>query len=146
MEENLRRLLMKELGKGEVDLRTYSPLTYAFLGDAVYSLLIRSLTVADGNRPANKLHQDSSKLVCAAAQAAALDAILPFLDEEEQRICRRGHNSNPVHHTRSASMEDYLKATALETLFGYLYLQDRTERIVELLKIGVEAQKGTGKQ
>ena len=141
---SLRLQTMKQFDRGEADLRTYSPLSLAFLGDAVYSLLIRTLVLSEGNRPAGKLHRETSEYVCASAQAAIGDAILPLLTPEEERIYKRGRNANPSHHTRSATMEDYIKATALETLCGYLYLKDETERLLELLHEGIRIRSEAG--
>ena len=121
-----------------VDIRTYSPLTLAFLGDGVYSVLVRTIAVSMGNRQAHKLHEATGKLVSARAQARIGDAIRELLTKEEERIYHRGLNANPSHHAKNASLEEYLKATALETLCGYLYLQDNTERFLDLLKEGME--------
>lgn len=120
------------------DIRTYSPLALAFLGDAVYSLAIRTLIVAKGNCGADRLHRESSALVKASAQAALAEAIRPLLTEEETVILRRGHNANPPHSAKNSSREDYLDATAVEALFGYLYLAGREDRILQLLKAGLD--------
>lgn len=121
---------------GKVDLRTYSPLALAFLGDAVYSTIVRTIVVCEGNRQAEKLHKETTKYVSAQGQAKIADAIQPFLTEEEKNIYRRGHNANPYHHAKNASLGEYKKATALEVLCGYLYLTNRTKRFLELMKIG----------
>ena len=118
----------------------YSPLALAFLGDGVYSLIVRTMVISKGNRQAEKLHNDTRKYVSAQAQARIGDAIQELLTEEEEeaRIYRRGRNANPYHHAKNATLEEYLKATALETLCGYLYLKDETARFLELLKAGIE--------
>ena len=116
----------------------YSPLALAFLGDGVYSLIVRTMVISKGNRQAEKLHNDTRKYVSAQAQARIGDAIQELLTEEEARIYRRGRNANPYHHAKNATLEEYLKATALETLCGYLYLKDETDRFLELLKAGIE--------
>ncbi|MDO5591883.1 MAG: ribonuclease III domain-containing protein [Bacillota bacterium] len=116
----------------------YSPLALAFLGDGVYSLIVRTMVISKGNRQAEKLHNDTRKYVSAQAQARIGDAIQELLTEEEARIYRRGRNANPYHHAKNATLEEYLKATALETLCGYLYLKDETARFLELLKAGIE--------
>ncbi len=138
MEESLRDQIMGAFPAPSVDIRTYSPLALAFLGDGVYSMIVRTLVVSKGNRQAEKLHNETSLLVRASAQAAIGDALQDLLTEEEAALYRRGKNANPVHHTRNASMEDYLKATGLECLVGWLYLQDRTGRILELMAAGME--------
>lgn len=138
----LRQEIMDAFPHREVDIRTYSPPALAFLGDAVYSLIVRTILVSKGNRQAEKLHNESIRYVCASYQAALGDAIGDMLTEEEKKIYRRGLNSNPYHHTKSTSLDEYLKATALETLCGYLYLQDRTDRILFLIRKGTEQLDG----
>ena len=145
MEESLRSLILKEFPHEEVDIRTYSPSTFAFLGDAVYSLVIRTILVSKGNRQAEKLHNETTYYVRAQQQAEIGMAVYDLMTEEEKKIYRRGRNSNPYHHAKSASMEEYLQATALEALCGYLYLQDRTERLIELLREGIARTDKKGK-
>jgi len=137
MEESLRRLILKEFPHEEVDIRTYSPLALAFLGDAVYSLVIRTILVSKGNRQAEKLHNETTYYVRAEQQAAIGKAAYDLMTDEEKKVYRRGRNSNPYHHAKSSSMEEYLQATALEALCGYLYLTDREERLMELLREGI---------
>ena len=122
----------------DADVRTFSPLALAFLGDAVYSLIIRTSVLAKGNRQAEKLHNETTRLVRAQKQAAIGKVIYDLLTTEEKKVYRRGRNSHPMHHAKGASLEEYLQATALETLCGYLYLQGRTERLMELLRTGLE--------
>ena len=110
-----------------VDLHTISPLNLAFVGDAVFELLVRGRLVANANRPNAELHKLSVEQVCASAQAVALDKIWPLLTEQEQAVFRRGRNA---HTSRSGG--DYHKATGLEALFGYLYFQGQSDRIREL--------------
>lgn len=138
MEEGLREQIISAFPAPSVDIRTYSPMALAFLGDGVYSMIVRTLVVSKGSRQAEKLHNETSLLVRASAQAAIVRALQEDLTEEEMTMVRRGRNSNPVHHTRHASLEDYLAATGLECLIGWLYLQDRTDRILELLAAGME--------
>lgn len=135
--DTFRAAVMEAFPQKPVDIRTYSPLALAFLGDAVYSLVVRTFVVSKGNRQAEKLHNESTRYVCASGQAAVGDAIYEMLTEEEKKMYRRGRNSNPYHHSKSTSLDEYLKATALETLCGYLYLQDRMERLLELLRAGI---------
>ena len=122
----------------DADIRTFSPLALAFLGDAVYSLIIRTSVIAKGNRQAEKLHNETTRLVRAQKQAAIGRVIYDLLTTEEKKVYRRGRNSHPMHHAKGASLEEYLQATALETLCGYLYLQGRTEHLMELLRTGLE--------
>lgn len=122
----------------EVDIRTYSPLTLAYIGDSIYDLVIRTVVVMRGNAPANKLHHYTIRYVNAAAQAILVDALLPELTEEEQVILRRGRNAKPYTKARHATMAEYKKATALETLMGYLYLTGQEERMLQLIRRGMD--------
>ncbi len=121
----------------EVDIKTYSPLTFAYIGDDVFDLVIRTIVVNKGNTSPNKLHNMVIRYVSAKAQAKMYDAINLLLNDEEQDVLRRGRNSKPHTKAKNASSADYMKATALETLIGYLYLRDDIERIFELIKIGI---------
>ena len=122
----------------DVDIRTYSPLTLAYIGDGVYDLIIRSLVVAKGNTRAGELHKRTSQIVKAKTQAEMIEAILPMLTEEEADIYRRGRNAKSPTMAKNATMADYRKATGFEALMGYLYLKDEFPRIVDLVKAGVE--------
>ncbi len=121
------------------DLRTYSPLTLAFIGDAVYELVIRSLLVGNGNGKTSRLHAHASHLERAEAQAQMIDAILPELTEEEQDQYRRGRNAKPPTMPKNASAEDYHRATGFEALMGSLYLSGRTQRMLALIGAGLKA-------
>ena len=121
-----------------VEVRTYSPLTLAYIGDGIYDLIIRSLVVAKGNTRAGELHKRTSQIVKAKTQAEMIEAILPMLTEEEADIYRRGRNAKSPTMAKNATMADYRKATGFEALMGYLYLKDEFPRIVDLVKAGVE--------
>ncbi len=120
------------------DIRTYSPLPLAFIGDAVYETIVRTLVVGKGNTSPGKLHTKSASIEKAAAQTKVLSAIESELSEEEAEIVRRGRNSKPHTMAKNASVSDYLSATGLEALIGYLYLQGRNERILQLIKLGLD--------
>ena len=120
------------------DIRTYSGLTLAYIGDVVYDLIIRTAVVEKGNRPVNDLHRITVKHVSAPAQAKMVQALEGQLTEEEKVIFRRGKNSKPHTVAKNASVSDYLKATGFEAVIGYLYLTDDWERILELVKKGIE--------
>ena len=122
----------------DVDVRTYSPLVLAYIGDAVYEVVIRSLLVGRGNAQANRLHKEASTLVNAGAQSASLERIKEELAEEEMQVFKRGRNANSATMAKHATMSDYRRATGFEALMGYLYLTGRTERILELAKKGLE--------
>jgi len=129
--------LMAELKLPEGDIRTYSPLTFAYIGDAIYDLLIRTLVVKKGNCSPNKLHKRTSQLVKAGAQAEMAEVLLPIFTAEESSIYKRGCNAKPHTIAKNATAKEYQKATGLEAVMGYLYLQDNVERIIDLLKIGM---------
>ena len=109
-----------------------SPITLAFVGDAVFELLTRQILTSGGTLPAETLHKECVAKVCASAQSAAAEKIEPLFTEEEAEIFRRGRNCTGVHVPKSASSRDYRRATALEALFGYLWLSGRSERVMEL--------------
>ena len=120
------------------DIRSYSPLTLAYVGDAVYELVIRTMIISKGNAPVNKLHKRSAALVKAPAQAQMMKVIEPLLSEEELHIYKRGRNAKSYTSAKNASVIDYRIATGFEALMGWLYLQERQERLLELIKIGLE--------
>lgn len=136
MEENLSLLaqIRGAFGGGEVDIRTYSPLTLAYIGDAVFEMIIRTLVVEQGQRAANTLHKHTTKIVCAQTQAKMIDAVYESLTEEEQDIYRRGKNTKLHSTAKNASLSDYRKAAGFEALCGYLFLRDDTARIVQLVR------------
>ena len=121
----------------EVDIRTYSPLTLAFIGDGVYDLVIRTVIVERGNRAPSGLHKAKSLIVKAQAQAELAEAIADELTDDEAAVYRRGRNAKSYTTAKNASVADYRKATGLEALIGYLYLQNKEERILELIQSGV---------
>ena len=140
MAQSLNDLILEQFPAGKkTEPGQYSPLALAFLGDAVFSLIIRTVVLSQGSRQAEKLHNETNRYVRASMQAKLIDAMQPFLSEEEAAIYRRGRNANPHHKAHSATEEDYRKATALETLCGYLYLKGETERFLQLLRQAEEA-------
>ena len=129
--------IKEQFGIAEVDIRTYSPLTLAYIGDGIYDLVIRSVVVGKGNTRAGELHKRTSQI--AHTQAEMMEVLLPLLTEEEADIYRRGRNAKSPTMAKNATMSDYRKATGFEALMGWLYLQDEFERLVELVKTGVDA-------
>ena len=119
------------------DLKSFSPLTLAYIGDAVYEIVIRTIIVEKGNAPVNKLHHKASSLVKALAQREAMEKILPFLTEEEETVYKRGRNAKSYTSAKNASIIDYRVATGFEALVGFLYLAGRNARLLELVKVGV---------
>ena len=134
---DFRDYLDGKMGLERVDLRTYSPLVLAYIGDAIYELVIRTILVERSNCPVQKLHKRASSLVKASAQAAMIEKIMPLLTEKELHIYKRGRNAKSYTKAKNADMLDYRKATGLEALMGYLYLGKETERMVDLICAGL---------
>lgn len=111
-----------------------NPLTLAFLGDAVYSLLTRQKLAVSGCN-ASKLHERSVHLVSAGAQARGMAKILPLLSEREEAVFKRGRNAHTSNVPRNSTAGEYHTATGLEALFGYLHLCGEKERINELFEL-----------
>lgn len=136
MEESITILeaIKKEFACKEMDIRTYSPLTLAYIGDAIYDLVIRTVVVERGNSSANNLHKKTVTYVNARVQAQMIDALEEELTEEEKAVYHRGRNAKSYTSAKNASIIEYRKATGLEALCGYLYLQGRQERMLFLIK------------
>ncbi len=122
----------------DTDLKTYSPLTLAFIGDVVYDLIIRTLVVENGNAPVNKLHKKVSNLVKAPAQMELFHHIEDKLTEEELAVYKRGRNAKSFTSAKNASITEYRIATGFEALIGYLYLNNEFTRILEIIKSGLK--------
>jgi ribonuclease-3 family protein len=139
MDESINLLvkIKQEFDCKDVDLRTYSPLTLAFLGDCVYDIIIRTVVVERGNRAAQGLHKKKSYLVNAKTQKELIESIQDLLTEEEENIYRRGRNAKSYTTAKNASVGDYRKATGFEALLGYLYLDDKMDRVIYLIKEGL---------
>lgn len=123
------------------DVRTYSPLTLAFVGDCVFDIIIRTVIVERANQPPNQLHQKKSKIVKASTQAALAEILWEKLSEEEQSVYRRGRNAKSGTSAKNASIGDYRKATGLEALLGFWYLTDQIQRMLYLVREGMEELK-----
>lgn len=122
----------------EQDVRAYSPLTLAYMGDAIYELVIRSVVVERANRSANDLHKKTVRYVKAETQSAMIQALLPELTLDEEAVYKRGRNAKSYTAAKNASLGDYRKATGFEALMGYLYLTNQTDRLLYLVKKGIE--------
>lgn len=120
------------------EIRAVSSLGLAHVGDCVYELMVRSWLCVHGKATNRGLHKATVKFVSATAQAIAARKILPMLSEEESDVFRRGRNSSPHTIPKSASREDYQTATAVEALFGYLWLRGETKRLNELFEYMME--------
>lgn len=122
----------------DTDIKTYSPLTLAYIGDAIFDLVVRTAVVENGNAPVNKLHKRVSKLVQASAQADLYFVIKDQLTEEETTVFKRGRNAKSFTTAKNAGIVEYRTATGLEALIGYLYLTDQTKRMMDLIKQGLK--------
>ncbi len=112
--------------------RAYSPLALAFLGDSVFEMMVRERLLGLANRPAGQLHALAVEQVRAEAQAKGVQALLPHLTQEEERIYKRGRNAHTGHLPKNANRAQYQAATGLGALFGYLYLDGQDDRLHEL--------------
>lgn len=147
MEESLdwMELLTRQFQLEDVDIRTYSPLALAYIGDGVYELIIRTLLIKKGNCPVNKLHRRASTLVRASAQSAMVTVLEPLLTSEEHKIYKRGRNAHSATMAKHATVTDYRRATGFEALIGWLYLTRQWERMAELVKTGIQSEEIQGK-
>nr|WP_244226780.1 ribonuclease III domain-containing protein [Paenibacillus protaetiae] len=114
-----------------------NPVVLAYVGDAVFELLVRQYLVAGPNHKSHILHKDATAIVSAKAQRAMLERLQPLLTEEEAEIVRRGRNSKSGAPPKNADPADYRQATALECLCGHLFYQGKTERLQELFAAGL---------
>lgn len=136
MKEDLIGYFKDHMELPHKDIRSYSPLALAYIGDAVYDLLIRTEIVAKGNSQVNKYHKQVSSIVKAEAQAQLMHVLLDELTEEEHDVYRRGRNANSYTKAKNATMGNYHRATGFEALLGYLYLTEQYNRITDLLVVG----------
>ncbi len=133
---------MQETGHSSADPRLLSPLTLAFLGDAVYELCARQRIVDEGNRPVNEMHRRTVSLVNAGAQSGAFELISELLTDEELAVYKRGRNANASSVPKHADIADYRRATGVEALFGYLYIKGEIDRINQLFELANCAGEG----
>lgn len=126
------------LNRSPDEIRAISNLGLAHVGDGVFELMVRSWLCLHGKATNRGLHKATITYVAAPAQARAAEKILPLLTQEEADVFRRGRNTNPHTVPKAASREEYQTATALEALFGYLWLKGETERLNELFEIMME--------
>lgn len=115
-----------------------SPLIWAYVGDSVYELYVRTYLINTTQLKPHMLHITAIKYVKAEAQANILKVIYDKLTEEEKDIVRRGRNTQNHHLPKNANIQDYMYATAFEGLIGYLYLTEQDKRVEEILKIALD--------
>ncbi|MCR5624015.1 MAG: ribonuclease III [Lachnospiraceae bacterium] len=116
----------------------YSALTLAYIGDAFYDLVIRTLVIAEKNRKVNDLHKTTSSIVNAKSQAELVTIIMNSLTEKERDIYHRGRNAKSPTMAKNATVHDYRIATGFEALIGYLYMNNEEDRAIELINKGLK--------
>lgn len=121
-----------------VDPCSYSPLVLAYIGDAVYELVIRTKVISRGSMQVSKMHKKSASLVKAETQANLIKLLEEDLTPEEKSVYKRGRNAKAVTVAKHATMIDYRMATGFEALVGYLYVTEQLDRMMELLSKGLE--------
>ena len=121
--------IKESMGLKEINIVDYSPLTLAYIGDGIYEIVIRTMIVDEANRQVNKIHKAAADLVKAKTQSD--------LTEDEARVYKRGRNAKAITRAKNASMGDYRRATGFEAVMGYLYLTEQSERMMELIKKGL---------
>lgn len=136
-EEPLYHKVCKVFSIQAQDAKQYSPLTLAYIGDAIYEVIVRTVLVEKGNAPVNILHKRASKLVKAEAQKDAFFRIKELLSEEEMAVFKRGRNAKSYTSAKNATIGDYRIATGYEAVFGYWYLSGQTERMLEMAQVAI---------
>ena len=137
MEKNIvgfSDVIEKYINIDEKDVKLLNPLVWAFIGDAVFEVAVRSNIIANTKKTSGDLHKSAVKYVKASSQSQLLDDIMPILTEEEEYIVKRGRNTKTTHVPKNADMIDYRRATAFEALIGYLYMLKRYDRLDEIFK------------
>ena len=122
------------INKDETEINQMSPLVWAYVGDCVYELYIRTYLVDNTNLNPHKLHIESIKYVKAKAQAEFLEKIYNDLSIDEKDIVRRGRNANNHHLPKNSNVQEYMYSTAFEGLIGYLYLTKKYDRVKEIIE------------
>lgn len=122
-------------GSEKLNPKNYSPITLAYIGDTVYDLFVRTKILEKGERQINDIHKDAIETVSAKAQARSVHNIEEYLTEEEKGILKWGRNAKSGHVPKNADAVDYRWATGFEALIGYLYLDNRIERLEEILNL-----------
>lgn len=138
---SLIKYLKEEFNLPPTDIKTYSPLALAYIGDGIYDLVIRTMIVERGNAPVQRLHKKVSSYVKASAQTQIFHKIEEVLSEEELSVYKRGRNAKSYTSAKNATMSDYRTATGFEALMGYLYLTSQLPRMIELIKIGIDTEE-----
>lgn len=137
------QMVLQKFEKEEVNPKMYSSLALAYIGDGVYDLIIRTVVVERGNHKVNQMHRQTASVVKAESQAKMMRLLEPYLTEEEVHVYKRGRNAKSATTAKNASVVDYRVATGFEALVGYLYLDNQMERLLELVKLGIDLLQGS---
>lgn len=132
------QMILQRFEKEETNPKMYSALALAYIGDGVYDLIIRTVVVERGNDKVNRMHRQTASVVRAESQAKMMRRLEPHLTEEETAVYKRGRNAKSATTAKNASVVDYRVATGFEALVGYLYLDNQMERLLELVKLGID--------
>ena len=127
-----------EITKLPEDINQLSPLNWAYVGDAVFELYIRTYLINNTNLKPHKLHIEAIKYVKASSQAKMLENIYEYLSEEEKEIVRRGRNAENHHLPKHSNVQEYMYSTAFEALIGYLYLCNNIPRVKEIIELSMK--------
>ena len=144
MEPSLVDHIKEQFHLPGLDPKNYSPLSLAYIGDAVYEIVIRTFVLSDGNMGVNKYHKKTSGMVKASAQAATFEKMEPHLTDRERAVYKRGRNAKSATVAKNAAVIDYRKATGVEALVGYLYLNGEMDRAVWLIGRGLGLGENDG--
>lgn len=136
--EDFLELMKEQFELSGMEPENYSSLGLAYIGDAVYDMMIRTLVIGSGNGKVKEFHKITSGIVKAESQAKLIHEILPELSKEEMGVFKRGRNTRSATSAKNASIVDYRTATGFEALLGYLYLKQQMGRALELVKTGLE--------
>lgn len=126
-----------DIKKAEAEINQLSPLTWAYVGDCVFELYIRTKLVNETNMKPHELHIKAIQYVKAKAQADMIYKIKDYLTDDEKDIVRRGRNAQNHHLPKNADVQEYMYSTAFEALIGYLYLCKKDERVKEIIEMAV---------
>ena len=130
-----------KIEKDETEINQLSPLTWAYVGDCVFELYIRTKLVNETKLKPHELHIKAINYVKAKFQAEMLHKIHDRLTEEEQDIVRRGRNAQNHHLPKNANVQDYMYSTAFEALIGYLYLCKKEKRVKEIIEMAIKSKE-----
>lgn len=138
MDINFLDEVQQYFGKSKAEPGQYSALALAYIGDGVFDLIIRTIILGNGNGKVKDFHRTASGIVKAPAQAGIIKSVLEELTEEEMSVYKHGRNAKSATSAKNSSIIDYRIATGFEALVGYLYLSHKLNRVLELVKLGME--------